>query len=189
MASTQTNTYSYPTSNCLDAQLNELFRHPEGMSLSLGEGSPRKEPPIIYTNTPTWRPHIYVVHIVDFKVDPQYRRGDSDSTAHGPNSNIESGIFIQTHRKLMRGFLYVPRRRPDSFDYELQRQECTNLMQHDNFDSESPIGFIFKKDYEEYFNNLLVLTPLPQKPNHNTLVHGQHQFGNGQDLPPMDSTD
>ncbi|KAJ4271708.1 hypothetical protein NW762_000413 [Fusarium torreyae] len=162
------------------------------MSLSLEDRLSRKKLPIMYTNTPTWRPHTYVVHVVDFKVESQYQRGNSALTttaAHGASGNIESGIFIQTHRKLMRGFLYVPCRLSDSFDYELQRQECTNLMQHEGFDSESPIGFIFKKDYEEYFDTLITLTPLPQKKNHYTLVHDQHQFGTNQDLPPMDSTD
>jgi len=69
--------------------------------------------PLTYT-LPTWLQHAHVVHTVDFKVESDGARDSQD---------IESGIFIRTHKTRMHGDLFIPRQNPASGRYEIVRQE------------------------------------------------------------------
>jgi hypothetical protein len=59
------------------------------------------------TQTPTWRLHTHVVYVVDFRVQSQCAQGDPPYTsrANRTRDHIESGLFVQTHAKRMRGHL------------------------------------------------------------------------------------
>ena len=69
--------------------------------------------PLTYT-LPTWLQHAHVVHTVDLKVESDCARDSQD---------IESGIFIRTHKTRMHGDLFIPRRNPESGRYEIVRQK------------------------------------------------------------------
>ncbi|KAF5022124.1 hypothetical protein F66182_5827 [Fusarium sp. NRRL 66182] len=191
MATIQPTINPFSISIGLNPQMGHLCQSQEAILHSPAAGLPVNPLPIMFSTMPTWQRHTYVVHIVDFKVKSQNQQIDTASVYRklGFRNDIESGIFIQTHRRKMSGVLYLPPQQTSSLDYELHCHECADLTQYKNFDSESPIGFIYKKDYEKYFENILLLTPPPQKRGHNAFVGIEQQIGNDQDLPPMDSTD
>ncbi|KAG8674403.1 hypothetical protein FPOAC2_00419 [Fusarium poae] len=127
---------------------------------------------------PTWYRHSLAVHVVDFNINHNHERD---------RGNIQSGIFIRTHKSRMNGRLFMPIQNPESGQYTLVNQEQDNLDHHPDLGSECAIGLIYKKDYETSFNQLLHLVPLPQDGNRNDPVPYGYRNGDNQDLPPKDS--
>lgn len=143
------------------------------------------------TQTPTWRHHCYVVYTVDFRVRSQRARGDPSLTnrADRTHDHIESGLFVQTHAKRMCGHLYMPRKHPIYEYYVLQSQRLDNIRQHEYFESDAAIGFIFKKDYQNSFYQILREIQLPEKENpEDSALYRRHDT-NVQPFPPENSTD
>ncbi|EXK86619.1 hypothetical protein FOQG_09486 [Fusarium oxysporum f. sp. raphani 54005] len=143
------------------------------------------------TQTPTWRHHCHVVYIVDFTVHSQRARGDPSYTsrANRTRDHIESGLFVQTHAKRMCGHLYMPQKHPIYEYYVLQSQRLDNIRQHEYFESDAAIGFIFKKDYQNSFYQILREIQLPDKRNpEDSALYRRHDI-NVQSFPPENSTD
>ncbi|KAF4981060.1 hypothetical protein FZEAL_3036 [Fusarium zealandicum] len=118
----------------------------------------------MFTTKSPWLRRTYIVRIVDLKVAIQGQGGPVPSTvglASEPDSEIETGIFIQTAEKGFGGILYIPRQLPGSSSYRLECNEYDNLLDNNRFDSESPIGFIYKGDFRNKLPGILGSIPLP----------------------------
>ncbi|EXL50175.1 hypothetical protein FOCG_10233 [Fusarium oxysporum f. sp. radicis-lycopersici 26381] len=118
------------------------------------------------------------------RTEPSYT-----SRANRTRDHIESGLFVQTHAKRMCGHLYMPRKYPIHEYYVLQSQILDNIRQHEYFESDAAIGFIFKKDYQNSFYQILREIQLPDKRNpEDSALYRRHDI-NVQSSPPENSTD
>ncbi|RKK58759.1 hypothetical protein BFJ67_g2773 [Fusarium oxysporum f. sp. cepae] len=89
----------------------------------------------------------------------------------------------------MCGHLYMPRKHPIHEYYVLQSQRLDNIRQHEYFESDAAIGFIFKKDYQNSFYQILREIQLPDKRNpEDSALYRRHDI-NVQSSPPENSTD
>lgn len=187
MESSQTTTYPSSTSDLPGTGLGSLIPQSNPVSFDLNVNLSRKPLPVINSTLPTWRQHAHVVHIVDFNVEPHV--STTDEAPPETENGIESGIFIQTHNTRMSGDLYMPRQSPYSCYYELERQEFHDVTQHECFNSASPIGFIYDKDYEHDFGQLLHQSQLPCTKNSGALPNKSHRNNNDENLSPCTTTE
>ncbi|SPJ75090.1 uncharacterized protein FTOL_04821 [Fusarium torulosum] len=187
MESSQTITYPSSTSDIPNTGSGSLLPQSNPVSFGLNGNLSRKPLPVVHSTIPTWRQYAHVVHIVDFNVEPQ-----ASTTNEAPletEGGIESGIFIQTHHIRMSGDLYMPCQSPYSCYYELERQEFHDITQHECFNSASPIGFIYDKDYENDFGQLLHRSQLPCRKNSSALLNKSHRNNNDEHLSPCTTTE
>ncbi|KAH7256772.1 hypothetical protein BKA59DRAFT_522113 [Fusarium tricinctum] len=187
MGSSRTSTYPSSTSDLPDTGSGSLLPWSNPMSFGLSENLLRKPLPVMHNTLPTWRQHAHVVHIVDFNAEPQ--ASTINEAPPETEGGIESGIFIQTHHIRMSGDLYMPHQSPYSCYYELERQEFHNITQHECFNSASPIGFIYDKDYEHEFGQLLHQSQLPCTKNSSALPNKLHRNNNDENLSPCTTTE
>lgn len=123
---------------------------------------------VVETTVPPWLQHCYLVRIVDFKAsktDRIFRNLDHSIDA------VETALFFQIENRPIAGLLYTIR--PDRCSRKLvhEKTTCGDPKEEPDFDSEAPIGYILKSDFEKVFPGILDSCPPPSVPR-------QEQFTN-----------
>ncbi|KAM5359793.1 hypothetical protein ACJZ2D_014187 [Fusarium nematophilum] len=151
--------------------------------------------PVRATTTPPWLRQTHVVRIVDLRANSRETHGITPFTERStPESDcgIETGIFVQTSQRALGGVLYIPRQQRGTSKYQLVVRRYVNLLDNNLFDSESPIGVVYKKDFNKDFMGSIRSVPLPESTRQYTQTdsaRGEIWAGIGQGLPPLNSTD
>lgn len=107
----------------------------------------QEQPLTPLTTPPPWLRHCYVVRIIDFRKPI-------------PNG-IETALFVQTEDKPVSGQLFTVRQVSCTRNFTCETESCQNPKDNPKFHSETGIGYIFKKDFEESFPRVLNKCPPP----------------------------
>ncbi|KAH8735197.1 hypothetical protein BGZ61DRAFT_528411 [Ilyonectria robusta] len=118
----------------------------------------QEQPLTLRTTTPPWLHHCYVVRIIDF------RKSNANDCGGRSVNGIETALFVQTEDKPVSGQLFTVRQVPYSRTFTCETESCQNPKDDPKFDSETGIGYIFKKDFKELFPHVLTSCPLPHAP-------------------------
>ncbi|KAM0420539.1 hypothetical protein ACHAPT_011708 [Fusarium lateritium] len=118
----------------------------------------------IFATKPPWLEHVYRVRIVDFIVGNPADEGSTyiKGTTPRPDEQVRSAVFVQTSEADgYPGVLYEPHRWPGSRRHRINVSQRKSLVPHEYLDSEALIGFIYKKDFEKNFAQVIESIPPP----------------------------
>ncbi|KAJ3504727.1 hypothetical protein NM208_g16294 [Fusarium decemcellulare] len=169
--------------------------------------------PLIWTNTEApWIRHTYGLYILDFEAGLPVEYTEPE-LAHA----IETGIFIQTSgdltqphqthervfgspqtyetvsnnlnpsEKVVGGLLFMPREQQGSSRFKLEVNKYGSL----SVPVDSFVGFIYKRDFDERFTDVISSVPLPNPTSRVSFTddaHWETLTAIDQDQPPSNST-
>ncbi|KPM35734.1 hypothetical protein AK830_g10853 [Neonectria ditissima] len=141
---------------------------------------------VVKTTVPPWLQHCYLVRIVDFKAsksDRAFRNLDQSVEA------VETALFFQIEDKPISGMLYTVRPDRYSRNFVHETTTCGDPSEEPDFESEAPIGYVLKSDFEKVFPRILDSCPPPSAPRKEHVTECNWQQANRLKLPLMESAD
>ncbi|KAK7422669.1 hypothetical protein QQX98_001457 [Neonectria punicea] len=126
---------------------------------------------VVKTAAPPWLQYCYLLRIIDFKASKAsraFRNLDPSVDA------VETALFVQLENKPISGLVYTVLPDKHTRKFVHHTSSCGDPKEEPDFDSDSPIGYIFKSDFEKVFPGILGSCPPPSVPSYEQLTQSDN---------------